>query len=127
MASRDVYADTSIPQGIWSFASGEAARRIYHKAAADLTVLLRDCGLWNRPLTLASGGTAWRLRFAHPTRDGVWDPDDSTCFKPAVEVPQKSIHRENQQTGLGGAFLQPARPAESPASLHPPRGRASAV
>lgn len=91
-----------------STASGDAARRIYNKAAADLTVLLRtaDKGrMWNRPLTLSSGGSTYRLRFAKGTRDGVWDPNYFTDFKPADEVPQKSIKRENHQDGIGGALV----------------------
>ena len=41
--------------------SGEAARQIYNKAAADLTILLRESDggrNWNRPQTIAAGGGA---------------------------------------------------------------------
>jgi hypothetical protein len=88
--------------------SGEAARIVYNKAAADLTVLLRtaDQGrMWNRPLTLSSGGTTYRVRFAKGSSDGVWDPNYFTSFTPASEVPQKTLHRENHQSGFGGALV----------------------
>jgi pimeloyl-ACP methyl ester carboxylesterase len=89
-------------------ASGGAARRIYNKSAAELTVLLRDAdqgGMWNRPLTLNSGTTTWRLRFAKGTRAGVWDPAFFTSFTPADEVKMKSIERKNSQDGVGGALV----------------------
>ena len=46
--------------------SGESARQVYNKAAADLTILLREADngrLWNRSQTIASGGASYRLRF----------------------------------------------------------------
>jgi pimeloyl-ACP methyl ester carboxylesterase len=88
--------------------SSEPARTIYNKAAADLTVLLRSAangGLWNRPLTLSSGGTTYRLRFARGTRDGIWDPAYFTSFTPASEVDLKTIDRRNRQDGIGGALI----------------------
>lgn len=81
--------------------SGESARLIYNESAADLTELLHDSDLWNRPLTLG----AYRLRFAKASRDGVWDPDYFTDFKPAVEVSRKSIKRENHRDGIGGTLV----------------------
>lgn len=98
--------------------SAEAARVVYNKAAADLTVLLRtaDQGrMWNRPLTLSSGGTTYRVRFAKGSSIGVWDPNYFTSFTPASEVPQKTLHRENRQNGFGGALVgvhkrEPAEP-----------------
>ena len=88
--------------------SGASARQIYNKAAADLTVLLRaenNGALWNRPLTLQSGGNSYRLRFAQGTRDGVWGPDYFTSFTPAGEVDLKTIDRRNRQDGIGGALV----------------------
>lgn len=85
-----------------------AARVICNKATADLTVLLRsahDGSLWNRPLTLNSGTTTYRLRFAKGTRDGVWDPDHFTSFTPAVTVDLKTIKRRNHVEGVGGALV----------------------
>lgn len=89
-------------------ASGAAAREIYNKSAADLTVLLRSAeggSLWNRPLTLRSGDTTWRLRYARGTRDGVWDPSRFTSLIPASEVDMKTLHRRNRQDGIGGALV----------------------
>lgn len=91
-----------------SASSGEAARAIYNTAAADLTVLLRaekNGELWNRPLTLTSGGSSYRLRFAKGTRDGVWDPAYFTSFTPAEDVKLKTIKRQNRQDGIGGALV----------------------
>ena len=88
--------------------SGESARVIYNKAAADLTVLLRaekNGALWNRPLTLNSGGTNYRVRFAKGTRDGVWDPAWFTSFTPAADVDLKTIERRNRVDGIGGALV----------------------
>ena len=91
-----------------SAASGEESRKIYNQAAADLTVLLRSAqkgALWNRPLTLASGGSNYRLRFAKGTRDGIWDPAYFTSFTPAGEVKLKTIKYQNRQDGIGGALV----------------------
>ncbi len=91
-----------------SLRSGEGDRLIYNKAAADLAVLLRtaDKGqMWNRPLTIASGGTSYRLRFSRGTRDGIWDPGYFTDLKAASEVRQKTIHRKICQDGIGGALV----------------------
>jgi hypothetical protein len=105
----------------------EASRRIYNKAVADLTVLLRsgaDGRMWNRPVTLASGGVTRRLAFAKGGRDGVWDPDVFTGFVPADEVKKKSIKRENHQDGFGGALVgvRKTQPLE-PFSPSPPPSR----
>lgn len=88
--------------------SGEAARVIYNKAAADLTVLLRNSEagrMWNRPQRHGSGASAYRLRFAGKSRNGLWDPNRFTSFTPAAEVSSKSIERENRQEGVGGALV----------------------
>ena len=88
--------------------SGESARVTYNKAAADLTVLLRaaDNGrLWNRPLTLISGTTTYRVNFAKGTRDGVWNADHFTSFVPAATVDLKTIERRNRIDGVGGALV----------------------
>jgi len=91
-----------------SHESGESARVIYNKAAADLTVLLRSAqngGMWNRPLTLSHGGTSYKVRFAKGTRDGVWDPDHFTSFTQADTVDLKTIKRRNRVDGIGGALV----------------------
>ncbi|RYD25969.1 MAG: alpha/beta fold hydrolase, partial [Verrucomicrobiaceae bacterium] len=88
--------------------SGTSARETYNSSAADLTVLLAstDGGrLWNKPLTLSSGGTTWRLRFAKPTRDGVWDPARFTSIVPASEVDMKHLDQRNRRDGIGGALV----------------------
>ncbi len=88
--------------------AGEAGRVIYNQAVTDLVVLLRssDQGkMWNRPLTLSSGSSSYRLRFAKGTRDGVWDPAWFTSFSPASEVDLKTIEHRNAQQGVGGALV----------------------
>ncbi len=91
-----------------SRSAGASARLTYNQAAADLTVLLRtaDQGrLWNRPLTVTSGGITYRLHFAKGTRDGVWDPNYFTAVTPAAAVPVKSVVRQDRQDGIGGALV----------------------
>ena len=86
----------------------EAASLIYNKAVANLTVLLREesnGSLWNRPLTLSTGTDSYQLRFAKGSREGIWDPATFTSFKPAEEVRQKTIRRENHQDGIGGVLV----------------------
>lgn len=88
--------------------SGEAARIIFNKAAADLTVLLRstdDGRWWNRPLTVSSGGLTYQLRFAKGTRDGIYQPDWFTSFIPASEVDMDSVKNRHRQDGFGGALV----------------------
>ncbi|MEN9974423.1 MAG: hypothetical protein RLZZ282_429 [Verrucomicrobiota bacterium] len=99
----------------WTDSSDLSARVIYNKAAADLTVLLRNAHQgqrWNRPLTLTTGTTTYRLHFAKATRNGVWDPNYFTSFTPAAEVRMKSIQRQNRQDGLGGALVGRHQPAQ---------------
>jgi pimeloyl-ACP methyl ester carboxylesterase len=88
--------------------SREAARVLYNKAATDLVVLLRSSesgSLWNRPLTLSSGGTTWRLRYAAGNRNGTWDPGRFTSFTAAEGVDLKTIESHNRQDGIGGALV----------------------
>ncbi len=88
--------------------SREAARVLYNKAATDLVLLLRSSengALWNRPLTLSSGGTTWRLRYAAGNRNGTWDPSRFTSFTAASEVDLKTIEHRNRQDGVGGALV----------------------
>lgn len=90
-----------------NLASNENERRVYNQAAADLTTLLRDANqgaMWNRPVTLQSGGNSYRLRYAKAA-DGVWYPAFFSSFKPASEVKQKSIKRKNFEQGVGGALV----------------------
>ena len=91
-----------------STSSGEAARQIYNQAAADLTVLLRSADngrMWNRPITLNSGGTSYRLRFAPKSRDGNYDPDWFTSFVAADDVDMDSVKNRHRQDGIGGALV----------------------
>jgi hypothetical protein len=88
--------------------SAGPAREIYNQAAADLTVLLRSADngrLWNRPLTLSSGTTSYRLRCSAATRDGIYQPDWFTSFTPAAEMDMDSIKNRTRQDGLGGALV----------------------
>lgn len=88
--------------------SREAARVIYNQAATDLVLLLRSSdngAMWNRPLTLSSGGTTWRLRYAAGNRNGTWDPGRFTSFTAADEVGLKTIRSHNRQDGIGGALV----------------------
>lgn len=88
--------------------SREAARVLYNKAATDLVLLLRSSengALWNRPLTLTSGGTTWRLRYAAGNRSGTWEPGRFTSFTAASEVGLKTIESHNRQDGVGGALV----------------------
>ena len=109
--------------------SGGESRIIYNKAAADLTVLLRSEGngtLWNRPITLTHEGTTYRLCFAGPDRDGLWDPDQFTSFTPAAGVDLKTMDRRNRIDGVGGALVgvRKTKPLEA---FSPKVGIAAAV
>ncbi len=84
------------------------AREKYNKAVADLAVLLRsadDGRLWNRPLTVTSGGSTYRLRFMPGASQGVWSPDEFTSLVLADTVPNKIIKRRNLQEGVGGTLV----------------------
>ena len=61
--------------------------------------------LWNRPLTITSGATTYRLHFAAGTRDGIWDPGYFNTFTPADMVHNPDIQRDNHQDGIGGALV----------------------
>ena len=96
---------------------GEPARVIYNKATADLTVLLRTANngqLWNHSLTLTSGGHNYHLRFAKPTRDGVWDPNYFTTMTQAESIPNGDLDRRNLQTGIGGTLVGNHKPNPLP-------------
>lgn len=102
--------------------AGTSARETYNSSAADLTVLLRSADggrLWNKPLTVSSGGTTWRLRFAKPTRDGVWDPARFTSIVPASEVGMKHLDKRNRRDGIGGALVG-VRKLDPPEPFAPP-------
>jgi pimeloyl-ACP methyl ester carboxylesterase len=88
--------------------SGASARVIYNTAAAELVALLRSAQqgqLWNRTGTFSYGGTTYNLRFAKPTRDGVWNPGHFTSFTPAADVDLKTIEHRNHVDGIGGALV----------------------
>ena len=88
--------------------SKEAARIIYNEATADLTVLLRSADnsrMWNRPITLNSGGKTYHLRFAPKSRDGNYDPDWFTSLIAADDVDMDSVKNRHHQDGIGGALV----------------------
>ncbi len=102
--------------------SGDDARAIYNQAAADLTVLLRSANqgrLWNHALTLTSGGTSYRLRFAKPTRDGIWDPGYFTGMTQAEKVPNGDLDRRNLRSGVGGTLVGNHKPSPLPPHVRP--------
>lgn len=103
-------------------ASAKDASEIYNQAVANLTVLLRSAEngrMWNQPLTLASGGTSYRLRFAKPTRDGTWDPAYFTGITRASDVPNGDLDTRNLRDGLGGTLVGNHRPDPTPPHLRP--------
>lgn len=84
------------------------AAAIYNAAAGELTTLLRtaDAGrLWNQPLALPTGRTAYQLRFQPGTSDGVWAPAGFTDFKLASTVRRGHLRRSITQPGLGGTLV----------------------
>jgi pimeloyl-ACP methyl ester carboxylesterase len=105
-----------------SRSAGESVRVIYNKAAADLTVLLcsaENSRLWNRPLTLSHAGTTYQLRFAKPTRDGVWDPGYFTGMTQAETIPNGDLDRRNLQHGIGGTLVGNHQPNPLPPHVRP--------
>jgi pimeloyl-ACP methyl ester carboxylesterase len=94
--------------GIGSGHVATPALETYNTAAADLAVLLRSADggrLWNRPLTVSSGGKTYQLRFQPGDRQGVWAPDTFTSLVLARETPEKILHRSNKQQGVGGTLV----------------------
>src|SRR4029453_956269 len=69
------------------------ARETYNAASAELTILLRsgDGGrLWNKPLTVTTDNTTYRLRL-QPAGPGMWSPDYFTSFAPSTTIKEKLI------------------------------------
>jgi triacylglycerol esterase/lipase EstA (alpha/beta hydrolase family) len=100
-----------------SRSQGESARVLYNQAVADLTVLLRtaDHGrLWNRALTLTGRDGIYQLRFAKPSRDGVWDPGYFTGMTQAGEIPDGDLDRRNLRAGIGGTLVGNYKPQPLP-------------
>lgn len=94
--------------GIGSGKEATPARATYNKAVADLAVLLRsadDGRLWNRPLTVTTGGKTYHLRFHPGNKQGVWSPNEFTSFVLADTVPTKIIKKKNLQDGIGGTLV----------------------
>jgi hypothetical protein len=86
----------------------EQGRRLYDRAAADLTVVLRtaeDGDLWNHPLDVSSGGENYHLHFASNAGKGYWNTDTFTSFVPAEKVSLKNIRHRDVQAGVGGALV----------------------
>ena len=100
-----------------SHSTDDSARVIYNQAAADLTVLLRTANqgrLWNQPLTLKGAGTTYRLRFAKPTRDGIWDPGYFSGMTRSETIPNGDLDRRNLRTGIGGTLVGNHKPTPLP-------------
>ncbi|MEY3898609.1 MAG: hypothetical protein RLZZ214_4131, partial [Verrucomicrobiota bacterium] len=94
--------------GIGSGNVSTPALESYNAAVADLAVLLRSADggrLWNRPLTVSTGGSTYRLRFQPGDQQGVWAPDEFTSLVLARETPDKILHRSNRQQGVGGELV----------------------
>ena len=71
-------AGPSLGQGV----EAPAERDIYNATVAEFTVLLRSAEggrLWNKPLTVTTGGTSYRLRYAptSPARRALGRRDTS--------------------------------------------------
>lgn len=98
-------------------AFGRSSRELYNKDAADLTVLLRTAEqgrLWNKTLTLSSGGMSYQLRFARPSRDGIWDPAYFTGMTQATLVPDGVLDHRNLRSGIGGTLVGNHKPTPLP-------------
>ncbi len=95
-------------QGVGSGKEPTPARETYNKAVADLAVLLRSADggrLWNRPLTLTTGGRTYRIRYQPGNGQDVWSPDMFTSLVLADTVPHNIIKRRNLQEGIGGTLV----------------------
>ncbi len=100
----------------------EDAKKIYNHAVTELTVLLRSADqgrLWNQTLTFTSGATTYRLRFAKPTRDGVWDPGYFTGMMAANKVADGDLDQRNLRPGIGGTLVGNHRPTPLPPHVRP--------
>ena len=107
-AARYLHAAAASAPLLGSGSEPTPARETYNKATEELTALLRNADggrCWNHSLTLAHGGTAYRLRFQPGTHDSVWAPDFFTSLVPARAVPMKSIKHPDRQSGVGGALV----------------------
>jgi pimeloyl-ACP methyl ester carboxylesterase len=106
-------------------------RDIYNAACVELTTLLRgaDNGrLWNRPLTLTSGGTTYRLHFAPASRPaGTWAPDYFDFFETAAQVKEKTFKVQVREAGFGGTLVGVHKPADPRKDYLPTVGVAAAV
>lgn len=86
----------------------EAAREIYSKSVADLTVLLSETEnrrLWNRPLEFAGRRGTYRLNFDKGTSPGTWSPNRFSRFTPAADVPARFPEHRHTRAGLGGTLV----------------------
>ena len=104
---------------------GAEAAAIYNRVAADLTALLRSAEqgrMWKRPLTLTSGTTTYRLKYAKASRDGIWDPAYFTGMTPADQIPDGDLDRRNLQAGIGGTLVGNHKPA-----ILPPHVRSAGI
>lgn len=102
--------------------TSEDSKKVYNQAATQLTTLLRSAdqgSLWNKPLTFTTGEKSYRLRFAKPTRDGIWDPEYFTGMTPADKVPNGDLDQRNLRPGIGGMLVGNHRPNPLPPHVRP--------
>ena len=91
------------------------AQLIYDSACEELTVLLHSTGeLWNKPQTIPSGKSTYRLRFAHLPAQGraTWDPSYFDFFRTPKQVHEKIAHQEARITDWGGVLVGVYKPPD---------------
>ena len=90
------------------------AQLIYDSACEEVTVLLHSTGeLWNKPQTIPSGNSTYRLRFATGSRkDGTWDPSYFDFFRTPKQVHEKIAHQEARINDWGGVLVGVYKPSD---------------
>jgi len=87
------------------------ARKIYNRASAELTALLRGNGhLWRAGVRIPSpaGEGVYQLRFVAPKgkqNRGLWSPAYFTRFEPARKISTRGFRHHFQEEGFGGALV----------------------
>lgn len=108
-----------------------AVRSIYNSAVAEFTVLLRSANSgsrWNKPLTVGSGATAYRLRYAPASRqNGTWDPAYFTSFETPKQVHENRIRIQVRDAGYGATLVGIRRTSNPKKDFFPDEGVAGAV
>jgi hypothetical protein len=120
-------AGPSLGQGV----EAPAVRDIYNATVAEFTVLLRSAEggrLWNQPLTVTTGDTSYRLRYAPTSRKkGTWAPGYFTAFETPKQVHENRIRLHVRDAGFGGTLVGINRPADPAKFYFPSVGVAGAV